>query len=119
MRIVVGPILPLVVIALGATALPGCARLMEPRAAAAADSPAVDVDAAAQLVVDATNTFRREQQRRPVGVEAMLTRAGQEFAAYMARTGRFGHTADGRDPAARAEAHGYAYCIVAENIAEY
>jgi hypothetical protein len=35
----------------------------------------------------------------------------------MARTNRFGHEADGKTPAQRAQEHGYAYCIVLENIA--
>lgn len=35
----------------------------------------------------------------------------------MARTGKYGHTADGRTPARRAAAAGYDYCLVAENIA--
>jgi hypothetical protein len=34
----------------------------------------------------------------------------------MARTGRYGHTADGREPSDRARAHGYDYCRIAENI---
>src|SRR6185437_13971375 len=46
-----------------------------------------------------------------------LTAAAEGFAAYMAKTGRFGHTADGSRPADRAVKQGYAYCIVAENIA--
>ncbi len=35
----------------------------------------------------------------------------------MARTDRYGHDADGRSPADRAQARGYAYCALAENIA--
>ena len=35
----------------------------------------------------------------------------------MARTGKFSHSADGSEPAARAKRFGYEYCIVAENIA--
>ena len=35
----------------------------------------------------------------------------------MARTGKFSHTADGSEPAARAKRFGYDYCIVSENIA--
>lgn len=35
----------------------------------------------------------------------------------MAKTGKYGHAADGRKPAERAAAHGYEYCIVRENIA--
>jgi hypothetical protein len=37
----------------------------------------------------------------------------------MARNDRFGHTADGQQPADRAVAHGYAFCIIAENIGEF
>ena len=36
----------------------------------------------------------------------------------MARTGQYGHSADGTEPAARAKRFGYEYCIVAENIAQ-
>ena len=35
----------------------------------------------------------------------------------MARTGKFSHSADGTEPAARAKRFGYEYCTVAENIA--
>ncbi len=35
----------------------------------------------------------------------------------MARTGKYGHHADGRSPAQRAKAAGYDYCAVRENIA--
>jgi hypothetical protein len=35
----------------------------------------------------------------------------------MARTERYGHDADGRTPAQRVSAQGYAHCLVAENIA--
>jgi hypothetical protein len=34
----------------------------------------------------------------------------------MARTDRYGHAADGNQPAERAQARGYAYCLVSENI---
>jgi hypothetical protein len=46
-----------------------------------------------------------------------LSDAAREFAGFMAGTGKFSHTADGHQPAQRAAAHGYEYCIVAENIA--
>ena len=36
---------------------------------------------------------------------------------YLAKTGKFAHEADGRQPAQRAEAQGYRYCLVAENLA--
>ena len=38
-------------------------------------------------------------------------------AAYMAKSGKFDHDADGRQPAQRIAAKGYRYCMVAENIA--
>jgi uncharacterized protein YkwD len=34
-----------------------------------------------------------------------------------AKSGKFGHEADGRQPGQRAEAQGYRYCTVAENLA--
>ena len=48
---------------------------------------------------------------------AQLEAAAQDFARFMARTGKYGHTADGRRPPQRAAAPGYDYCLVAENIA--
>ena len=68
------------------------------------------------LVVDATNEFRRHERIAPVARNARLEEAAREFAAFMARTGRFDHDADGRKPAERALAHGYSYCVIAENI---
>jgi hypothetical protein len=35
----------------------------------------------------------------------------------MARTDKYGHTADGNPPTARAKQHGYDYCMVSENLA--
>ena len=46
-----------------------------------------------------------------------LAKTARYFADYMARTDNYGHTADGRQPSARATEHGYDYCVVAENIA--
>ncbi len=36
---------------------------------------------------------------------------------YLAKSGKFAHEADGRQPAQRAEASGYRYCFIAENLA--
>jgi len=73
--------------------------------------------AAARQVIAAMNEFRREQDLGPLEAEGALTSSAREFAAYMARTGNYGHEADGRTPAERAKAHGYDYCSIAENIA--
>lgn len=72
---------------------------------------------AAKLVVQLTNEFRQQQQRPPVTVNAKLAATAQDFADFMARTGKYGHTADGHRPSERVTQHGYKYCIVAENIA--
>lgn len=72
---------------------------------------------AQQDIVDRSNAFRRSQGLAPLVPNTALGAAAAEFAAFMARTGRYSHEADGREPAERAEAQGYAWCLVAENIA--
>ncbi|MEO5700808.1 MAG: CAP domain-containing protein [Casimicrobiaceae bacterium] len=67
-------------------------------------------------VVRLTNLFRTQQGRTALLPSAQLAAAAQDFAAFMARTDQYGHNADGNEPSARAEQHGYAFCIVAENI---
>ncbi|MEP7206282.1 MAG: CAP domain-containing protein [Casimicrobiaceae bacterium] len=67
-------------------------------------------------VVLLTNAFRKQQGRTALLPDAQLAATAEDFAAFMARTDQYGHQADGKDPSARAEQHGYAYCIVAENI---
>lgn len=68
-------------------------------------------------IAELVNQFRDQSGRERLVREGALDAASRRFAQYMARTGRYGHEADGREPAARAEAQGYAYCMVAENIA--
>jgi uncharacterized protein YkwD len=69
------------------------------------------------FIISKTNAFREEHGRPAVKVNAKLTRAAHYFADYMARTSRFGHTADGERPSGRAKKFGYHYCLIAENIA--
>jgi uncharacterized protein YkwD len=68
-------------------------------------------------ILDQTNAFRAEHGRGPVRENSILTEDARAFAAYLARTGGFDHEADGRTPGQRAEAAGYDYCEVAENLA--
>lgn len=84
---------------------------------ASSDEKRPDLSVVARYIADKTNDFREEEGRQRVTVNAKLTETAREFAHYMARTGRYGHTADGSRPADRAARHGYEYCIVAENIA--
>jgi uncharacterized protein YkwD len=76
-----------------------------------------DTAEAARQVVVATNEFRRQEKLPPTGPAPQLASAARYFADFMARTGKYGHSADGQEPAARAKRFGYPYCIIAENIA--
>jgi uncharacterized protein YkwD len=96
--------------ALACLAVAGAANSVPPPDAA-------DVAAVSRRVVEETNAFRRSHGLAEVHVEPHLKRAADEFAAYMARSGKYGHEADGREPATRAQAAGYDYCLVLENIA--
>ncbi len=76
-----------------------------------------DLARVAGAITDHTNAFRKKENRGPVAADAKLTAAAKYFADYMAKNDEYGHTADGKRPADRAKDHGYAYCIVLENIA--
>jgi uncharacterized protein YkwD len=92
-------------LALGALSQAGAARAADP-----------DPAQAAAMVVERANAFRRENRLPAVETDSKLTQAARDFAGFMARTGKFGHAADGAEPAQRARRHGYDYCLVAENI---
>jgi hypothetical protein len=68
-------------------------------------------------IVAMTNAFRKENKLGEVKPNPALAAAARAFAQYLARTDKFAHEADGRQPAERAEAAGYRYCLVAENLA--
>jgi uncharacterized protein YkwD len=97
------------ILALAATVSPAGAQTR------ARGSP--DLGDVTHLIVDRTNDFRRGEGREPVGLDPKLSAAARSFAAFMARSDRYGHEADGRTPAQRAQEQGYAYCIILENIA--
>jgi uncharacterized protein YkwD len=73
--------------------------------------------AVVEHLINLTNTFRHQEGRPPVAPHPQLTAAAQDFAAFMAHTCQLSHTADGQTPEARAKAHGYDPCLIAENIA--
>ncbi len=82
------------------------------------DVQATSVMAAVQrAIVDQTNEFRKSNQLDAVQRDEHLMQAAKDFAEFMARTGKYGHRANGMTPAQRAEAAGYDYCVVRENIA--
>lgn len=71
----------------------------------------------ADQMLEATNRLRVHAGLPPLTADHRLAQAALAFAEYMAQTDRYGHQADGRDPAQRVEATGYDWCMVAENIA--
>lgn len=68
-------------------------------------------------IIEMTNVFRAENRLGIVRTNPILATAAKAYAEYLARTGKFAHEADGRQPADRAKSAGYSYCIVAENLA--
>lgn len=68
-------------------------------------------------IIERTNAFRKEEGRPPVKKNDELTKTAKYFADFMAGTDKYGHDADGKQPAERAKEHGYDYCLIAENIA--
>ena len=82
-------------------------------------SATVQAPAAVARIVQRTNEFRRESGLRVVASNEALRAAAEAFAAFMARTDKYGHEADGSEPAERAKRHGYDYCLILENIAYY
>lgn len=85
--------------------------------APAQPAPRLPTEKAEARIVELVNQLRDQSGRERLVREGALDAASRRFAQYMAGTGRYGHEADGREPAARAQAQGYAYCMVAENIA--
>jgi uncharacterized protein YkwD len=76
-----------------------------------------DLEEAGRIAAMMANELRRQEGLHAVAVNRRLEQAARYFAEYMAKTGRFGHEADGRDMAARAAERGYDYSAISENIA--
>lgn len=95
----------------------GHTEIIRPKSRLSRGKSTADPKEVAALIVRTTNAFRKEQGRAAVQVNAKLTETARDFAQYMAKTSRYGHHADGHSPSQRARAHGYDFCIIAENIA--
>jgi uncharacterized protein YkwD len=76
-----------------------------------------DLDELARQIIVRTNAFRKENQLPPISSDEKLTAAASAFAKFMAETGKYSHSSDGKQPHERANLHGYEHCIVLENIA--
>jgi len=76
-----------------------------------------DLPQVESAIVEMTNTYRRQNQLSELRRNKTLDKAARAFAQYMARSGKFAHTADGRRPADRTIAAGYKHCRISENLA--
>ena len=76
-----------------------------------------DLKQVEQLIIQKTNEFREKEGREKLKVNDKLAKEATGFATYMARTDRYGHYAESKGPAKRAEEANYEYCVIAENIA--
>jgi uncharacterized protein YkwD len=111
--------LPLIVFVLPASSLGQLAEELpdEPSTETQEHAGQVDLDRVERLILKQVNTFRQHHKREPVKLNSDLDDAAEYFAEYMAKTGNYGHQADGKQPSERAREHDYEYCIVLENIA--
>jgi uncharacterized protein YkwD len=92
-------------------------RLQRPSGDSASAKSAPGLARVNEEILSATNEFRRQNGRGELKVNQKLTEAARYFADFMARTDKYSHTADGKEPWERVAKYGYAYCIVLENIA--
>lgn len=76
-----------------------------------------DVPAVELQIIEMTNAYRAQHALGTVKRNPKLDAAARAYAAYLGRTGKFSHDADGKQPTGRAQAAGYEHCQVAENLA--
>jgi len=76
------------------------------------DLPAVEI-----AIVEMTNAFRQSHKFSALRRNPLLDKVARNYAQYLARSGKFSHSADGRQVADRARDGGYRYCWVGENLA--
>ncbi len=88
--------------------------LLECEKSAAQDSQHADAEKA---IIRMTNDFRSASGLKKLTASEPLREAATDFARFMLAEEKYGHQADGRRPAQRAEDAGYDYCLIRENIA--
>jgi uncharacterized protein YkwD len=85
---------------------------------AADDSaPKLELSAAEQAILDATNKEREKENLPALKPNPLLCEAARAHSANMAKQGKMEHELDGKTPADRIMAQGYEYAYFAENIA--
>lgn len=68
-------------------------------------------------VIEMTNAFRRENKLGQVKINPKLSAAARKYAALLAKTQEFSHTAGGTNAGDRIKAAGYDFCGYGENLA--
>ena len=63
------------------------------------------------------NAQRAKQGAKPLALNVKLTAAAKEYAEFLARTGKFGHSEEG-SPSQRIKKQGYSFRAMGENIAK-
>jgi hypothetical protein len=79
--------------------------------------PLPDIPVVETAVIEMTNAYRRQNRLGEVRANPVLAKAARAYAAFLAKSGAFSHTADGREVGERIKAAGYAWCTVGENLA--
>ncbi len=81
--------------------------------------PAVlpDIATTEAAIIEMTNSVRVREKIGQVAPDKALMAAARAYAAYLAKTNTFSHTADGKQPSDRAATAGYRHCQIAENLA--
>lgn len=68
-------------------------------------------------VIEMTNAFRRENKLGQVKINPKLSAAARKYAALLAKTQEFSHSAGGTNAGDRIKAAGYDFCGYGENLA--
>jgi uncharacterized protein YkwD len=90
----------------------------EPRAADDKKEPEkLELTQAEKELLELTNQERAKEKLPPLKPNLVLFRVARAHSANMAKKGEMKHDLDGKNPAQRVRAAGYAYRELAENIA--
>jgi uncharacterized protein YkwD len=92
-------------------------RVLQPDPDAYDPEQTPELGEVAKKIVALTNDLRVEKELPRLKSDPKLEKTASMFADYMARTNRYGHLADGKDPAARVKEQDYEPCLIDENIA--
>jgi uncharacterized protein YkwD len=79
----------------------------------------VDTDKVSAWILKETNAYRQEKGVPPLILEPGIASVAQEYAQFLARTNKSGHTADNRDSSQRLNNRGITHGGVWENFFEY